>query len=762
MNRALALSSLALSLALPAFASGGPGDATSDAPAGVQPLQLQIPAARLQYDAGLNAPDGPSLPVITALRQRMTGFAQVKGRDEALSALTDLETSARRQKPAEQQRYIDTHLGDFNQAVRQAGPAPDRAEGPERVAARDLNKAAMDLNARSERWDESKSFAERALEYDPNDRDALIGGARANYSMGDFPRSWTQSNRAVELAPENAAAYSARAMASFGLGQYLQAMEDARKALALDPNDKTAFGILKLAEGRVRPADVAPGQTELAGQVEREYHGMVQQLSQVERVRLTPLPEAHPPAAARLTAQAGSKLAVKDYWGAVDQATRALEIDPTDVKARYFRASANGLIGRYGDAIKDATEGLAVAPGVVELLDARAWAYNRVGRLQDATADANHALELDPKDAYALVNRAYAAELRGDYQAMLRDLKAASALNAQFDVDYRDAARRHGLTVDGASLKPAAPQSLPRGRSFMLVLGFSLVGGLLIAMGLVHINESRGKGREARAPSAFEQRYALGPALGSGGMGVVYEARDRKLGRPVAIKVLRDESRWDPKAKAALLEEARMLAELSHPCIVDLHAVEEDEQGLYLVFERLGGRTLDQVLEARKRLPLSEAKRVLAQVCDALHYAHGRDVVHRDLKPANIMLLEGGGVKVMDFGISRHASTAGKAITQTVVGTPHYMAPEQEYGVVRKESDVFSLGACLYELVTGARPFEGGPGPKLAKSYIRATTRAPELPPELDAFLEKALEPDPDKRIPTPSEFRRRLDALPS
>jgi serine/threonine protein kinase len=125
------------------------------------------------------------------------------------------------------------------------------------------------------------------------------------------------------------------------------------------------------------------------------------------------------------------------------------------------------------------------------------------------------------------------------------------------------------------------------------------------------------------------------------------------------------------------------------------------------------------------------------------------------------MMLEDGRVKVMDFGISRHASDAGKAITQTVVGTPHYMAPEQEYGIVRKESDVFSLGACLYELVTGSRPFEGGPGPKLAKGYIRASTRVPDLPTELDALIDKALEPDPDRRIPTPAEFRRRLDAIP-
>ncbi len=543
----------------------------------------------------------------------------------------------------------------------------------------------------------------------------------------------------------------------------MQAMEDARKALALDPNDKTAFSLLKLAEGRVRPTDIKHGQSELADQVEREYHGMVQQLSQVEERRLAPAADPRPAAVMRLTAAAGSKLAVKDYWGAIDQADKALALDPQNSTARYFRATANGLIGRYGDAVRDATEGLSFSPADHHLLDARAWAYNRIGRLADAIADSNHSLEIDPKDAYALANRGYSHELRGDYEAMARDLKAASALNAQFEPVYRDATRRHGLTADGSPARAPAPRlPLPRGRSFALVLGFSLVGGILIALGLVHVNDAtRGARKAPLTRAGIELRYEMGKPIGSGGMGVVYEAKDRKLGRSVAVKVLRDESRLDPKAKADLLEEARMLAELSHPSIVDLHAVEEDERGLYLVFERLAGRPLDEVLSTRKRLSLDEAKRVLGPVCDALSYAHGRDVVHRDLKPGNIMMLDDGRVKVMDFGISRHASDAGKAITQSVVGTPHYMAPEQEYGIVRKESDVFSLGACLYELVTGSRPYEGGPAPKLAKGYIRASTRVPELPAELDALIDKALEPDPDRRIPTPAEFRRRLDALP-
>ena len=119
-------------------------------------------------------------------------------------------------------------------------------------------------------------------------------------------------------------------------------------------------------------------------------------------------------------------------------------------------------------------------------------------------------------------------------------------------------------------------------------------------------------------------------------------------------------------------------------------------------------------------------------------------------------------MKVLDFGISRHAALSGKAATttQTVVGTPHYMAPEQEYGVIRRENDVFALGAVLYEMVTGVRPYDGTTPAKLAKSYLRPSTRVNGLSPELDALIDRSLEPDPDKRLATPAEFWTALDAI--
>ncbi|MDE2511132.1 MAG: protein kinase, partial [Elusimicrobia bacterium] len=631
-------------------------------------------------------------------------------------------------------------------------------------------EAAARLNAYAQRWADARELANRALAYDPDDRDALISRSQANAGLAEFARSYADAERAAKISPDYAAAYTARAAAAYGLGNYMQAAEDARRALALDPEDKEAFALMKLSEGRTRkmPDFEKSLQPQLADSVEREYHGMIQQLNQVEERRLAPVEEPGPAAVERLTAAAGSKLSVKDYWGAIDDADKALALDPSNARALYFRAAAHNLTGAYGDAAADATRGLIVQPSDVGLHDARAWAYNRMGRYNDAIADAHSALEVNPKDAYAFANRAYADEQSGDYTQMAEDYKTAADFNPQFEPTYADAARRHGLSPEPRARRAEilSRRHQRQARSFATILFSSLLGGLLIALGVLHINSGLNKkpapAAAAPAPlSGIEAGYVLGKAIGQGGMGVVYEAVDRKLKRPVAIKMLRDEWKLDDSAKAAFMTEATMVAELHHPSIVDIHNIIEDDRGLYLVFERLQGRTLDQVIAGGRPMPFAEVKRVLKPVCEALTYAHDRDVVHRDLKPSNVMLTLEGGVKVLDFGISRHAAQAGNAATtQTVTGTPHYMAPEQEYGVVRKENDVFSLGAVLYEMVTGTRPYEGPHQAKLAKGYLRASARVHGVPLELDALIDRALEPDPEKRLKSVDEFWRELSAV--
>ncbi|MEK9144289.1 MAG: serine/threonine-protein kinase, partial [Elusimicrobiota bacterium] len=266
----------------------------------------------------------------------------------------------------------------------------------------------------------------------------------------------------------------------------------------------------------------------------------------------------------------------------------------------------------------------------------------------------------------------------------------------------------------------------------------------------------------AEGVQGIGSRFEVLGRIGSGGMGEVFEGRDLALDRPVAIKKMREEFSRDPAERARFLSEARMVAKLRHPGIVEIYAVLEEEGDAYLVFERVEGRTLSEMLRERGRIPFEEARAWLRSACEAVEYAHGQGVVHRDIKPSNIML-SGGRVKVMDFGVARQAKdTASRP--GTVAGTPPYMAPEQERGQVRKESDVFALGVCFYELLTGTLPFEGsGAGMLLNKMegrHVPISGRLTGVPPGLEEAVVKALAADPDRRTRSPSELSAALDAL--
>ncbi|MDD5629982.1 MAG: serine/threonine-protein kinase, partial [Elusimicrobia bacterium] len=253
--------------------------------------------------------------------------------------------------------------------------------------------------------------------------------------------------------------------------------------------------------------------------------------------------------------------------------------------------------------------------------------------------------------------------------------------------------------------------------------------------------------------------YRVLRQIGSGGMGAVYEAEDLSLQRRVAVKRMRDEIRNDPRERDRFLKEARTVAQLRHPSIVDIHGIFEHEGEVFLVFEYLDGKTLDLVVYENGRLTVPEIKGVLAQVCSALTYAHARAVIHRDLKPPNIMITRDNRVKVMDFGVARqaHEALSRLSISATVAGTPPYMAPESETGVVRAESDLYSLAVCLYEMLTGARPFDGTNAgmlyTKMNMVFTPPSRKAPGLPAELDAFFARALQADPEKRPRTAAEF---------
>jgi serine/threonine-protein kinase len=254
-------------------------------------------------------------------------------------------------------------------------------------------------------------------------------------------------------------------------------------------------------------------------------------------------------------------------------------------------------------------------------------------------------------------------------------------------------------------------------------------------------------------------RYAIRRELGRGMMGVVYEAHDPVLGRDIALKVIQgalgatEEERQ--RFEQRFFVEARAAARLTHPGIIVVHDVgrDADSGALYMALELLRGRALDGVLREQRRLEWREALRIARRVAEALHQAHTQGVVHRDIKPANIMLLDRGEPKIMDFGIARVEASELTATGQ-FLGTPLYMSPEQALAhPVDARSDIFSLGAVLYEMVTGRHAFGGESVTKILFQIVSrepdpASRLVPGLPPAVDYALARCLAKDAGARYP--------------
>jgi non-specific serine/threonine protein kinase len=267
----------------------------------------------------------------------------------------------------------------------------------------------------------------------------------------------------------------------------------------------------------------------------------------------------------------------------------------------------------------------------------------------------------------------------------------------------------------------------------------------------------------------------LGP-LGAGGMGEVYRARDPRLKRDVALKVLPAELAAEPERLERFQREAETLAALNHPHIVSIFSVEEAEGLHFLTMELVEGKTLTRVIP-RGGLPLSRFFQIAIPLTEAVSAAHEKGITHRDLKPGNVMVTEEGRVKVLDFGLAKlRADTAPAADTQAttregtepgrVMGTAPYMSPEQVQGKpVDHRSDVFSLGIMLYEMVMGDRPFQGDTAAELASSILRdtpasVTERKADLPRDLGRLIKHCLEKEPTRRLQSVLDVRNELEEL--
>ncbi|MCX5784868.1 MAG: protein kinase [Elusimicrobia bacterium] len=664
---------------------------------------------------------------------------------------------------------------------------------------------------------EDKKAAEekvQALTQSYPDNPSVQSAAASYYNeMRNYTMAEKAATTAIKLDEKDPDPYKTRAVARAELEDRKGALEDIKKAMAIDPQDESAKILSILLESRKS----VPTLKSLASAEEiKKALGSVEDGS-AAAVRgdrdpggINGAPGQSPAAdggAATSAANGGagqaqvpdygksqaylqtafSKTRLGDYGNTVKYATLSIEKNPANTDAYLERANAMNFLGRYDEAVRDATVVLQKDPSNLQALNMRAWALNKKGLSGEAETDSSRAIGINPGFADAWFNRALAYEKQGDYKKTLENFRQAAALSGAYQSRYQDAVAQYGAMVPGfsaglgaasagaqAAYEGARRQKRSPLKRFLILLFFTLTGGALVAMGLVHIVTSRNVKAAVSArsthpdvlsPSVFYEgvatgKYKIERKIGEGGMGVVYEAVDQSLGRKVAIKKMNEEIKVNEREKQRFLEEARTVALLHHPNIVEIYTIFEEEDNIYLVFEYINGLTLDRLLDKEVRLDFAKTVGIFDEVSKALVYAHSKNVIHRDLKLSNIMLSEENEIKVMDFGLaSRVRESLARSSNAEVVGSPAYMAPEQDMGVSSREADIYSLGVCLYESLSGVLPF---PGPdfhqqKVGRLYQPLSGVVPGSPKALDSLFEKAFAPEPENRFHSAEEFRKTL-----
>ncbi|HET9708672.1 MAG TPA: protein kinase [Gemmatimonadales bacterium] len=294
---------------------------------------------------------------------------------------------------------------------------------------------------------------------------------------------------------------------------------------------------------------------------------------------------------------------------------------------------------------------------------------------------------------------------------------------------------------------------LPANSRFCSVCGTDQTGGDTQATGPV-------EGLEARLQRIVAGEYRIERLLGRGGMGMVFLAQDLTLEREVAIKVLPPDFSSDPQVIKRFQQEAKTAAKLDHPNIIPIYRVESAEGLNFFVMKFISGTSLEDVLESQQPLSYDYIQRILSEAARALGHAHSRKVVHRDVKPANIMFDHDGRVMLTDFGISKALQSAGNLTgTGMIVGTPHYMAPEQAKGQpVDGRADQYSLGIVGYRLLSGQLPFSGDSVHTILYKHIfepapNVAALRPGTPRTLTDAIQRALSKEPSDRFPTMEAF---------
>ncbi|MFA5139615.1 MAG: protein kinase [Elusimicrobiota bacterium] len=585
--------------------------------------------------------------------------------------------------------------------------------------------------------------------------------AKSALTYGDPASAVSEAMKAVQMGPKDPEAHLTLAQAQLRAGDKKAAYESAVSALRLDPGNTEALSIAKLNAGRGGSPPPAPGSETPKGTRFFSSSG-----DRLDPTFFAPNPRV---SVNKQVEHARMLIKAKDYEEAAKAAARAVQLDPKNLEARFTLLHALMNAKRLPEALTAANDALALAPRDSRLLASRARIHNLMKNHKLALLDAEDAIAVDAGNPEAWMQKGWAL----DGMRVRREEKlAAFAKAAELDASYRTVYEMARSLQDGelalvlAGEKRPAAHGKPSGARKLTVFGLSsLVGGLMIALGLLQFGGRELQTKAKRFVAALRENSpkveepgpaAAGPGLsgsyqvvrriGAGGMGEVYEALDTALNRRVAIKKLRDEIRSSPRERERFLRMAKTVAALHHPNIVDIYSVLEDGPDAYLVFEFVDGKTVDELLRSRGRLSLNDALGVASGVVAAIEYAQSKGVLHGGLKPSNIMIGRDRVVKVMDFGLAQEAK-------EFMGGSTPYTAPEQGQGMSCRASDVYSLAACLYEMLSGRPPSEGnGAGP------LSACVDG--LPTGLDAVLARGLDPEPAKRWPSTAELYSALKSL--
>lgn len=576
-------------------------------------------------------------------------------------------------------------------------------------------------------------------------------------------------------------------------GEYERAYADAQHALKVKPGDKAALGLLHSTEGRTKAvtATAAPPKPTPAVAVAPApnayntpyYKDLTSRLARVNA----------------LNAEAAAKLRIGDKDEALRLALAAQAIEPTG-RSYVLEARAWAVLEKLADAIDRMGKAIDLLKknGSPEELGEAYWLRAKFQNLtgknpQGAIDDATEALKINEKNARAWRERGLAYELQGDSAAAEKDLRRAAEFDPTMgsDVDEfykrKEKAAKEGLpqVERGSALHQAWTKLLGKAGGFNLFMGtmstlFFLFAGYIFWFAKEGSPASRVRSFFTRrspvvtvtTPVAAEEPREIGGhielrmEIDRGGMGAIYEAFDKNLKRPVAVKRLLPELQNEDLLKR-ILAEAQTLALFHHPHIVEIYEVITEGKDIFLVQPLLDGRTVYVELNesSDRRLTTERTFEIALAVASAIDYSHAKGVIHRDLKPSNIMVTKDGRIMVMDYGIAK-SNVNHSQITKTgmSVGTPAYMAPEQEMGKVCRQSDVFALAASLYEMLSGKLPFGMNDlFRKLQKEpgrFVALSSLVPGLPPAVDAVFEKGLAAEPGDRQKTCTEFVKALAAV--